>query len=275
MRDAKARGIDLRPAAEASSSSDLREAYSRPVEHVAPSHGLSLPPVPRTCVICHSSTMLDLAMRSYPHEDVDIGCVEPTSVHFCYPKTGLPFAVVRCSAGAPMAALLLEELIAVGFKRFISVGSAGHPAGDKKPSLPIGGIVIASQAYVYEGTSSHYRQSARVSFPDEVSVQSLSELLTASEIAHRVGAVATTDAIYRETDRFRREISENGVLAIDMQLSAAFTVARFHGVEMVGLLYISGIVGGGSGWGLEMANGRLAAVEEQLFPLVMEYAASE
>jgi len=263
VRDAKARGIDV------------SEGHSRPVEHVAPRHGLSLPPVPRTCVICHSSNMLDLAMRSYPHEDVDIGCVEPTSVHFCYPETDLPFAVVRCSAGAPMAALLLEELIAVGFKRFISVGSAAHPAGDKKPALPVGGIVIASQAYVYEGTSSHYRQSARVSFPDEPSVQSLSELLTANEIAHRVGAVATTDAIYRETDRFRREIAENGVLAIDMQLSAAFTVARFHGVEMVGLLYISGIVGGSSGWGLEMANGRLLAVEEQLFPLVMGYAASE
>ncbi|NIR27859.1 MAG: nucleoside phosphorylase, partial [Gammaproteobacteria bacterium] len=87
-----------------------------------------------------------------------------------------------------MAVVLLEELIALGIRRFVTMGCAGVPSNGTGPAVPMGGVVLANRALIYEGTSPHYTPHDRVSYPDDASVKSLSELLTAHGIDHRVGA---------------------------------------------------------------------------------------
>ena len=129
--------------------------------------------------------------------------------------------------------MLLEELIALGFRRFVTMGCAGVPSNGAGPAVPMGGVVLANRALIYEGTSPHYTPHERVAYPDAAGMKHLSELLTSHGIDYQVGAVATTDALYRETPSFLDELLDSGVIAIDMELSALFTVARFRQVDVL------------------------------------------
>jgi len=230
-------------------------------------------PLPEACIITHSDRLVDSALSGHPHSTFDIPGVLPSRLYLFEPEGGGSYAIVRANAGASMAVVLLEELIALGFRRFVTMGCAGVPSNGAGPAVPIGGVVLADRALVYEGTSPHYSPHQRVAYPDDAGMKSLSDLLTTHGIDYRVGAVATTDALYRETPSFLDELLDNGVIAIDMELSALFTVAHFHKVEMTGLLYISDVVDRSGDWTLGLVNGALRSIENRLFTLVLEYAA--
>jgi len=229
--------------------------------------------LPQACIITHSDRLLKSALAAHPHTTFDIPGVLPSRLYLFEPEGSGSYAIVRANAGASMAVVLLEELIALGFRRFVTMGCAGVPANGAGPAVPIGGVVLANRALIYEGTSPHYTPHDRVSYPDDASVRTLSDLLTSYGIGHRVGAVATTDALYRETPGFLDELLANDVMAIDMELSALFTVARFRQVEMAGLLYISDVVDRDGDWQLGFVHGTLRAIEDRLFTLVLEYVA--
>jgi len=58
-------------------------------------------------------------------------------------------------------------------------------------------------------------------------------------VAFHSGKVWTTDAIYRETEAKVLAYGSQGMLAVEMEMSALFTVARFRGVALAGLLIVS------------------------------------
>ncbi len=246
----------------------------RLLEHVLSSGSSPLPTLPQSCIFTHSDRLVGSAVDAHPHSTFDIPGVLPSRLYLFEPERGEPYAIVRANAGASMAVVMLEELIALGFRRFVTMGCAGVPSNGVGSVVPIGGVVLADRALVYEGTSPHYIPHMRVSYPAENSMRVLSRLLAAHGIDHSVGAVATTDALYRETPTFLDELLDHDVIAIDMELSALFTVARFRQVEMAGLLYISDVVDRSGDWELGLVSGKLRALEDRLFALVTEYAAN-
>lgn len=70
---------------------------------------------------------------------------------------GKRLAVMHPGVGAPMAAGLLEEAIALGCKKFIACGGAGVLEKD----VAVGHIVVPASAVRDEGTSYHYLPPAR------------------------------------------------------------------------------------------------------------------
>ena len=66
--------------------------------------------------------------------------------------------------GAPITAILLEELSSFGVKIFISIGTAGALQRD----LKLGSIVICDKAIRDEGTSYHYLESNKYAYPSEI-----------------------------------------------------------------------------------------------------------
>jgi uridine phosphorylase len=126
--------------------------------------------------------------------------------------------------GAPAAAVMLEELIAFGARRFISVGTAGSLLDDLKP----GSLVLCDSALRDEGTSYHYLPGGGPVFPSESLTGSLREALDAKGLAYRKGPSWTTDAIYRETPSEVLLHSGKGALVVEMEASALFAVARFR-----------------------------------------------
>jgi uridine phosphorylase len=126
--------------------------------------------------------------------------------------------------GAPAAAVMLEELIAFGARRFISVGTAGSLQAD----LPPGSLVLCDSAFRDEGTSYHYLPGGGPVYPSESLTGALSRALESKGLAFRKGPSWTTDAIYRETSSEVLLHAGRGALVVEMEASALFAVARFR-----------------------------------------------
>ncbi len=137
--------------------------------------------------------------------------------------------------GAPAAVTLMEEMIACGMTSVIVTGAAGS----LQPHAPIGSLVVPDAAIREEGTSHHYAPSDDEAVPSPRLRDAIERALRERGIAYAVGASWTTDAVYREhrgkIDRYRAA----GVVTVEMELSALFTVATFRGVECAALLAVS------------------------------------
>lgn len=243
----------------------------RYIDHVLDARGLELPELPRSCVITYSGGLVERATERHEHDSFDIGIAVPTPIHVLTPAEGRPFGMVAGRPGAPMAAVLLEELIALGFREFLVFGTAGHPA-DGAGAARFGQVVLPDRAYVYEGTSAHYGWDEPCVPVSPAPRELLGEQLREAGIAYVEGPSATTDALYRETPEFIGELIDLGVQAIDMELSALLSVAQFRDAQLAAVMCISDVIQLGGIWQVGMTSERLKEMEERILP-VLERAA--
>ena len=141
--------------------------------------------------------------------------------------------------GAPIAAILLEELSAFGVKYFISVGTAGALQRD----LKIGNVVVCDRAIRDEGTSHHYIQGEKYSYPSQNLNQKIIQTIENMDVEYSLGTSWTTDAPYRETIKEIDHYKGDGVLTVDMEASAVFTIASVLDIEAGAIFTISDYVG--------------------------------
>ncbi|MDR3566578.1 MAG: nucleoside phosphorylase [Syntrophobacteraceae bacterium] len=135
--------------------------------------------------------------------------------------------------GAPQTILVLEKMIALGAKRFIALGWCGAINAEVK----IADIVLPTGAVSEEGTSTHY-PGAQCLPSKDLFLSLRSSLASSGKTVHE-GAVWTTDAPFRETCEKVKSFQAQGVLSVDMETSALFSVARFRGVDLAVALVVS------------------------------------
>lgn len=150
--------------------------------------------------------------------------------------------------GGAFAAGLLEELIALGFERFVSCGGAGVLQKD----LSVGSLIVPNAALRQEGVSYQYLAPSRTVAPDESLASALSKTLKSKAIPFRTGWTWTTDAFYRETKEMVAYRKSEGCLCVEMECASFFAVAKYRNVRFASLLYggddVSGSVWDGRGW---------------------------
>src|SRR5262245_30997253 len=152
-------------------------------------------------------------------------------------------SVQATGMGGPSTAIVLEELIQLGAKRFLRVGTCGA----LQPNLKHGDLVLALSAVPDEGTSLRY------SGGDPIAPTADWDLLhgvvhAAKEIGERisyVGPIVSADVFYEpDEERFDRW-SSRGLLAVEMEAATIFTVAALRGVQAGCLLAVSDTFEGG------------------------------
>lgn len=136
--------------------------------------------------------------------------------------------------GAPMAAMTLEKMIALGGKRFIVYGWCGG----LQQSLTVGDLLIPTWAASEEGTSPHY-PSEQPPAASPTLRQQLTDHFAATGVSTVSGPVWTTDAPYRETRQKVTSYAEQGIVAVEMEFAALAAVAAFRGVELAAALLVS------------------------------------
>ncbi|MHA3704833.1 nucleoside phosphorylase [Jatrophihabitans sp. YIM 134969] len=175
-------------------------------------------------------------------------------------------AVVNPGVGAPMAAITLEELVALGARDVVACGGAGALL----PDLVLGHAVVVDSAVRDEGTSLHYLAPGRVVDADPDVVTTLVSTLEDAGVAHLVGRSWTTDALFRETRaRTARRVAE-ACVTVEMEASALIAIARVRGVRY-GHLLMAGDSLAGDDWdhrGWTTAGGARAA----LFDIALDAA---
>jgi len=167
--------------------------------------------------------------------------------------------VVSSGMGCPSVDIILTEMIRLGGKRFLRVGSAGslQPAVVK-----VGSLVIATGAVRDEGTSKHY---APLEFPAMASPKAVTAMVAA---AGSLGVSGNTFAgiIHSKDSLMAREFHEGylveenlrymnilkslGVLASEMEASHMYTLGAVHG----------GIPSPVSSWGVELEEVHMGCV---------------
>ena len=146
------------------------------------------------------------------------------------------YSVTGPFVGAPYAVMLLETLIAWGVRQFIFLGWCGAVSEKVK----IGEIILPTSAVIDEGTSAHYGQlETGISHASPSLVSMIRQVLNKNQIDFHTGPIWTTDAIYRETRQQLERHQQEGTLAVEMELSALYSVAQFREVTIAGILVVS------------------------------------
>jgi uridine phosphorylase len=149
---------------------------------------------------------------------------------------GTDVTVCSTGIGSPSAAIAVEELAAVGVETFIRVGTTGA----LQAGIDIGDMVVATGAAKDEGTTERYEET---SVPAVPSYDALSALVAAAQddagTVH-VGPVATDDACYAETETYVEDWEAAGLLAVEMEAAAIFTLARRKGLAAGAICTVDG-----------------------------------
>jgi len=135
--------------------------------------------------------------------------------------------------GAAGSAAFLEELIALGFDKFIVCGGAGVLRKD----IAVGHLVVPVSAIRDEGVSYHYLAPAREVECSPQVVEKIEEELNKYGIDYIKAKTWTTDAFYRETEKKVELRKSEGCVTVEMEAAAFFAVARFRNVKLGQILY--------------------------------------
>lgn len=146
---------------------------------------------------------------------------------------GKRLAVLHPGVGAPLAAGLLEEVIARGCKKFIACGGCGV----LDQAIAVGHVIVPSAAIRDEGTSYHYLPPSREVNASLPGVAAIEKVLQAHQVDYLIAKTWTTDAPYRETRSKVQLRKEEGCLTVEMEAAAFFAVAQFRGATFAQILY--------------------------------------
>ena len=137
--------------------------------------------------------------------------------------------------GAPAVTAVVEELIALGVRRFVSIGTAGA----LQPESAVGEIIVCDRAIRDEGVSHHYLPPEQYAHASPALSARLHAELARAGGPLSTGPAWTIDAPYRETTAEARHYQSEGVRAIDMEAAALFAVAAYRGVEVAAAFVVS------------------------------------
>lgn len=158
---------------------------------------------------------------------------------------GVKVSVTSTGIGGPSASIALEELVNIGAKTFIRVGTCGGIDTNVKG----GDIVIATGAIRMEGTSKEY---APIEFPAIANLDVINSLVSASKklnYEYHTGVVQCKDSFYGQHSPDKMPVNyellnkweawkKMGTLASEMESAALFIVGSFLKVR-VGSVFLT------------------------------------
>jgi uridine phosphorylase len=153
-------------------------------------------------------------------------------------------AVMSSGMGCPSVDIIVSELLHLGVRRLIRVGTAGS----LQPSwLRVGSLVIPTAAVRDESTSRHYLDPsipvlASLEFLDAVRRAAVEQQLTARVF---LGPAHTKDSLYArefgegplqpQNAQYMQHLRDAGVLASEMECAQLFTLTQVWNQKLSGL----------------------------------------
>jgi uridine phosphorylase len=135
---------------------------------------------------------------------------------------GTDLTVCSTGIGCPSATIALEELHNVGVERLIRVGTTGAT----QAGIEIGDMVVATGAAKDEGTTERYESQSYPAVPEYRTLSALVDAAETNDEAVHVGPVASDDAFYNETEEIVADWEDAGILCVEMEAAALFSLAR-------------------------------------------------
>jgi len=163
---------------------------------------------------------------------------------------GKRVSVQGTGMGMPTTAIYAHELIALGAKRLIRVGTCGS----FQSSLNIGDVVIAMTASTDSSINQHiFMQKDFAPAADFTLLKKAVAVAREMGLEVNVGNVLSSDSFYNDNPDHWKKWAEYGVLAVEMETSALYTLGAKHKVETLSILTVSD----------SLVTGQLASIEER------------
>jgi uridine phosphorylase len=143
---------------------------------------------------------------------------------------GEPLTIQSTGMGGPSAAIVVQELVELGARRLVRVGTCGSLVAD----LRLGSLVVVREALAEDGTSRALGADGATAPDPEL----LAALRGAAPGAVE-GAVVTTDVFYGDPP------SADGAIAVEMEAATVLQLGRRLGVAAACVLGVSDELAGG------------------------------
>ncbi len=152
---------------------------------------------------------------------------------------GRPVSVQATGMGCPSAAIVIEELVQLGVKRLLRVGTCGGLQAD----LALGDLIVALSAVPADGTASHYTGGEpHVPTADWELVHSAVHAAKTLGKPVRVGPIVSSDVFYDPDGERAERWSSRGILAVEMEAAVLFTLGALRKVQAGCLLTVSDVI---------------------------------
>jgi DeoD family purine-nucleoside phosphorylase len=152
---------------------------------------------------------------------------------------GKPVSVQASGMGCPSAGIVIEELVQLGVKKIIRVGTCGG----LQPGMTMGELIVAMSAVPADATPTHL-------IGGEPHAPTSDWELLHSAIHHakhlgkpvRVGPIVSSDVFYNPDAGQYQRWSDRGILAVEMEAAMLFTVGALRKIQTACLLLVSDVV---------------------------------
>lgn len=148
---------------------------------------------------------------------------------------GRPLTIQSTGMGGPSTAIVVSELIDLGAKRLVRVGTCGGLVTE----LELGQLVVAAEALPDDGTSRALGADSHIpAAPGLLAALRAAGARTPTLGRLSDGPVVSTDLFYGAEDR-ENGWREAGAIAVEMEAATLFTLAARRGVEAGCALLVS------------------------------------
>lgn len=187
---------------------------------------------PKVVLICYQKSLLDFLLKQNPKITLakhvsDLYFLEDNQVAI----------LGGWGIGAPALSNRLEQLIALGVKKIIAVGTAGTLL----KSHNIGDFVLSTDALAEDGVSHLYLpEGTPFAKADSKMVAAWKEFATKQSIPsfHQIPTWSFS-ALFRETPRHIRRVTALGCGVVEMEAATLFAIGQEKGVQTMTLFVIS------------------------------------
>ena len=155
---------------------------------------------------------------------------------------GRPVSVQATGMGCPSAGIVIEELVQLGVKRLLRIGTCGA----LQPDLRLGDLIVALSAVPADATAVHY-VGGEPHAPTADWELVHGAVHSAKELGRpvRVGPIASSDIFYDPDPERVRRWSERGILGVEMEAAVLFTLGALRKVQAGCLLTVSDVIADG------------------------------
>jgi DeoD family purine-nucleoside phosphorylase len=152
---------------------------------------------------------------------------------------GAPLTIQSTGMGGPSAAIVISELVDLGARRLVRVGTCGA----LQDGLGLGDLVVVTEAIAADGTSRALGAPDRVPATRDLfdALMAQAEADGNGDHAVHVGPIVTTDVFY-DPRGLETEWAAAGALAVEMEAATLFALAATRGVQAATLLTVSDLV---------------------------------
>jgi 5'-methylthioadenosine phosphorylase/purine-nucleoside phosphorylase len=183
---------------------------------------------------------------------------------------GRPVSVQATGMGCPSAAIVFEELIQLGVKRLLRIGTCGG----LQPDLALGDLIVALSAVPSDKTALTYT-GGEPHAPTASWELVHGAVHAAKELgkAVRVGPIVSSDVFYDPDKGRAQRWSDRGILAVEMEAAVLFTIGALRRIETGCLLTVSDIVVKGEF--VRISDEEMRAAVDQMTELALETVTSD